>query len=215
MSGEKSKNKNVIVISSIIAIVIIVIGVVCYFIKPQGVNKNEGEKIGKLYESLEEKEEYSFEAVLDNDNKIFFVKQANQAYLEEIADGSEVKIIVKDENTYLLKDDEKVYYTYKNNNTNLRKIEEALEELKDSEYEVGKEKINNKTYTYVEVSKSTDFAIMNLASARQVKTRFYFDGDKLNYIKTIAGQKEELLKITISDNVDRKLFEIPANYEKK
>ena len=215
MSEKKCQNKNIILISSIIAIIIIVIGVIFYFIKPQAVKQNEGEKIDKLYESLKEKSGYSFEAKLDKDNKTFFVKQSNQAYLEEITDGNEMKIIVKDENTYLLKDDEKAYYIYKNNDTNVNKIEDTLEEVKDLEYEVGKENIDNKTYTYVEISRSTDFVIMNLEGVKQIKTRFYFSGDKLDYIKTIADQKQELLKITISDNIDRNLFEIPADYEEK
>ncbi len=215
MSEKKCQNKNIILISSIIAIIIIVIGVIFYFIKPQAVKQNEGEKIDKLYESLKEKSGYSFEAKLDKDNKTFFVKQSNQAYLEEITDGNEMKIIVKDENTYLLKDDEKAYYIYKNNDTNLNKIEDTLEEVKDLEYEVGKENIDNKTYTYVEISRSTDFVIMDLEGVKQIKTRFYFSGDKLDYIKTIADQKQELLKITISDNIDRNLFEIPADYEEK
>ena len=126
-----------------------------------------------------------------------------------------MKTINKDKNMYLLKDAEKAYYTYKNNDKNLNKVEDALEEVKDLEYEVGKEKIDDKTYTYIEVAKSTDFVIMDLSAAKQVKTRFYFDGDKLDYIKTIADKKEELLKVTISDNVDRNLFEIPADYEEK
>lgn len=216
MSEERSKNKNIILISSIIAIIIIiVIGVVCYFIKPQAVNQNEGEKISKLYESLKEKSVYSFETKLDKENKTFFEKQSNQAYLEEIIDGNTIETIVKNGNTYLIKDDEKVYYTYRNNDTNLNKIEEILEEVKDLEYEIGKEKINDKTYTYLEVAKLTDFTMMDLSGAKQVKTRFYFDGDKLDYIKTIADKKEELLKVTISDNVDRNLFEIPTDYEEK
>lgn len=215
MSEEKSKNKSIILISLIIAIIIIVIGVVFYFIKPQSVNQNEGEKVSKLYESLKEKSGYSFEAKSDKDNKTFFVKQSNQAYLEEIIDGNTIETIVKNGNTYLIKDDEKAYYTYKNNDTNLNKIEEILEEVKELEYEIEKEKINDKTYTYLEVSKSTDFTMMDLSGAKQAKTRFYFDGDKLDYIKTIADKKEELLKVTISDNVDRNLFEIPTDYEEK
>lgn len=47
------------------------------------------------------------------------------------------------------------------------------------------------------------------------KTRFYFDGKDLKYIKTIAGNKEELLKVTISKDVDNKLFQIPSDYEEK
>ena len=47
----------------------------------------------------------------------------------------------------------------------------------------------------------------------EVKTRFYFKGDKLAYIKTIIGEKQELLKVDISYDVDNNLFEIPSDYK--
>ena len=52
-----------------------------------------------------------------------------------------------------------------------------------------------------------------ISGNEEVKTRFYFEGDKLAYIKTIIGGKQELLKVDISYNIDNKLFEIPSNYE--
>ena len=53
----------------------------------------------------------------------------------------------------------------------------------------------------------------DLEEDQEVKTRFYFDGDKLVYIKKIIGDKQELLKVDISDNVDNNLFEIPSDYK--
>ena len=46
-----------------------------------------------------------------------------------------------------------------------------------------------------------------------IKTRFYFDknGD-LTYIKTIYGEEEELLKVSLEKNVDDSIFEIPSDY---
>ena len=95
-------------------------------------------------------------------------------------------------------------------------IESELEELKEIEHENGKEKIKNKTYSYEEYDSITTFCMMDtsdLEEDQEVKTRFYFDGDKLVYIKTIIGDKQELLKVDISDNVDNNLFEIPSDYK--
>ncbi len=44
------------------------------------------------------------------------------------------------------------------------------------------------------------------------KTRLYFQGDKLVYIKTIAGDKQELLKVENTYKVDNQLFNIPSDY---
>mgnify|MGYP001057782825 FL=1 len=46
-----------------------------------------------------------------------------------------------------------------------------------------------------------------------VKTRFYFDSkDNLVYIKTIYGDKHELLKVSLTNDIDSSVFEIPADY---
>ena len=59
----------------------------------------------------------------------------------------------------------------------------------------------------------TDTNVLN-DDESQVKTRFYFDKDNnLVYIKTIFSQmEEETLKIEISSDIDKSLFEIPSEY---
>mgnify|MGYP001025789515 CR=1 FL=1 len=78
-----------------------------------------------------------------------------------------------------------------------------------------KEKIENKTYTYEEYNAVTKFVMMDNSEneGQEIKTKFYFDGNKLEYIKTIVGNKQELLKVDISDDVDNNLFEIPSEYK--
>ena len=78
-----------------------------------------------------------------------------------------------------------------------------------------KEKIENKTYTYEEYNTVTKFVMMDNSEneGQEIKTKFYFDGNKLEYIKTIVGNKQELLKVDISDDVDNNLFEIPSEYK--
>lgn len=145
-------------------------------------------------------------------------KKKENAYIDIFEDGQENKTIVTEGNTYLVNDDEKTYYIYNNNETDFNKIENQLSELKDMENKKGKEKIGNTTYYYEEYDSITEFIIQNSfynIEENKPKTRFYFDGDELKYIKTIINNKQELTKIDISNKVDNKLFEISSDYQKK
>ena len=44
-------------------------------------------------------------------------------------------------------------------------------------------------------------------------TRFYFDDDNLKYIKTIAGDKSEIISVNISYDVDDSVFDIPSDFQ--
>lgn len=217
MPENNKENKKVIIIFIIIAIVAVCLGIISCFLLVPNTSKELSFSINELYESLKQEQAYSINLTLDENNKSLYAKQSNIAYLDDILNGVETEMLIKNGNTYLIKDEDKVYYVYKNNETNLNKIEDILEELKDLEYETGKEKINDKNYSYIEFNQLTDLAIMNTSNIKSdiKKTRFYFDGKDLKYIKTIAGNKEELLKVTITKDVDNKLFQIPSDYEEK
>ena len=218
MSETKATNKQKKKILIIMIVIILIIaccgGIALYMTQTDAKNENYF-GIQKLYEELRSKESYSFITTLDNNNKMYYAKQQDKAYIETIYDGSESKFIIKDGNSYLMMDDSKTYYTYKNNEIDLNKIESSLEEIKDMGYEKGKEKIENKIYTYEEYNTVTKFNMMDNSEneGQEIKTRFYFDGNKLEYIKTIVGNKQELLKVDISDDVDNNLFEIPSEYK--
>ena len=217
MHENNKENKKVIIIFIIIAIVAVCLGIISCFLLVPNTSKELSFSINELYESLKQEQAYSINLTLDENNKSLYAKQSNIAYLDDILNGVETEMLIKNGNTYLIKDEDKVYYVYKNNEINLNKIEDILEELKDLEYVTGKEKINDKNYSYIEFNQLTDFAIMNTSNIKSdtKKTRFYFDGKDLKYIKTIAGNKEELLKVTITKDVDNKLFQIPSDYEEK
>ena len=135
------------------------------------------------------------------------------ACIETTSNDEETKYIVKNGNTYFLVDDTKTYYTYSNNQTNLNMVTRGLERIKDLEYQTGREKINNKNYYYEEYTGLTDFAMGDFTEdSEDVKTRFYFDNDELVYIKTIEGDKQELLEVNISYDVDQNSFQIPSDY---
>ena len=78
----------------------------------------------------------------------------------------------------------------------------------------GYEKINGKQYYYEEYEGITTFIMWsNYEEESSIKTRFYFEHEKIAYIKTIIDDsEEELLKVDFSDEVDDSLFEIPDDY---
>lgn len=168
-----------------------------------------------MHSKLIEKQTYGITTTLDNENAIYYAKKDNKAYNETTRNGKKSKFIVKDGNSYLVVDDQQAYYTYQNNETDLNKVISQLEEVKDKTYTEGKEKIEGKKYDYEEYEKVTEFLMkdINNIDEQKTKTRFYFDGDKLVYIKTIVGDYEETLKVDISYEVDNKLFEIPSTYK--
>lgn len=218
------EKKKIIMISVItVAIIALIVGIVCFFAfaKNGKDDKNEEQianKVSDLYENLKTKETYSFTTTLDDKNKEFYAKGNNAAYTESVYDGKLSKYVIKDGNSYLIRDESQEYYTYSNNQTDLNKVEKILGNLAGVEFTTGKENVNNKKYQYMEYNQPTDFTMMSsaqIASSENVKTRFYFSGDKLAYIKTIVGEKEELLKVEISDKVDSNLFEIPSNYQER
>ena len=142
-------------------------------------------------------------------------KSNNMAYTDTVYNGKQSKYIIKDGNSYLVDDETKASYTYLNNQTKLNMVINQLEEIKKLDYKKGKEKINGKNYYYEEYTGLTNFAMGDFTKDSQdVKTRIYYDGDEIVYIKTIEGEKQETLKVEISYDVNQSLFQIPENYRK-
>lgn len=213
------KNKTIISIAIVVAI-IIVIGVFGYFIlnnsKMGSIIASEESKTMELYNNLKNEGSYKFLAELNDENKIMYIKKDEKAYIEETFDGETSKFIIKDGNTYLLQDDEEQYYTYSNNESDLKLIENELNQIEGLEATLGREKVNNKSYDYEQYEFVTAFAMLDWTKREQegIKTRFYFEENNLMYIKTLIGDTEELLKVNISkDNINDDLFEIPSDYQ--
>ena len=214
-----SKKKIAIIIVVTLVVLALIAGISWWAINSQNTN-NEKEaknisKVAKLYSELKEKGAYRATIELDDKNVIQYAKKDNKAYLDTNYNWQNSKFIIKDGNSYLLVKEQQAYYTYRNNETELGKIENPLNRIKNSEYKEGKEKIDGKEYKYEEYQGITDFLMKETENVDEQtsKTRFYFNGDKLVYIKTITGDYQEILKVNISYTVDDKLFEIPAEYK--
>ena len=216
-----NKNKKIILITVISILILVLIAGIIYFIvantekeDPNTILQGSTSKTSQLMSQLTEKQNFSFETTVDEKNKVFYAKKEDMAYIDTYYNGRESKILVKDGNSYLLVDEYEKFYTYNNNQTDLNKIQNELEKLNEMTYTSGSEEIDNKKYKYEEFETITDFLIKDINSKEKTgKTRFYYKGDTLVYIKTIIGDKEELLKVNVSYDVKDNLFEIPSNYQ--
>ena len=229
--NKKSKKKTILTIIATIIGIIVIIGVICLLINIASNNTSNSQKAGevsnsnssmseeskttKLYNKLTSSGKYNFNVTLDNNNKIIYAKDNNVAYRDSFSKGKESKFITTGGNAYLLNDSEKIAYKYQNNTGDLAKMEAQLEKTEGLQATAGKEKINNKNYDYEEYQVETEFIFdsSKVTDDKNVKTRFYFNGDDLAYIKTIAGDYQELSKIDINYKVDENLFKVPSNYQ--
>lgn len=211
--------KTTLIIVAIIIILIVLIGGIVWWTGNKEENimlDGEKSKISKLYQELEKKSTYSFTTLSNNNEEVYYATKDDKAYIRLSSQGEKIEeLLVKEGNTYLLVEDQKKYYTYENNEMDLKMILRQLEEAKNKQYTEGKEKIEGKEYQYEEYDQIASFLIKAISTQEEekAKTRFYFDGNKLVYIKTIIENDEEILKVDQSNQVDEKLFEIPAGYE--
>ncbi len=209
--------KHKLFITSICIIVAIIIVVLIAYI----VTKNQEESASKnrlanMYERMIQDETYSITFQLNDNNKYTVSRKGDVANIDTYNDGKHTTDIIKDGNTYLLMHSTKRYYTYQNNVTELGKLSNQLNEIIQSqEPEKGQEKIDGRNYRYEEYKGVSDF-LMNTdedISEENANTKFYFDGDDLEYIKTIIGDTSELIRVDVSYDVDDNTFEIPSDFQ--
>lgn len=210
--------KKIIIIASIILIIGIIVGTIYVLNRPS-------DKLKNMYNKMISEQMYIFTRSSQNgENKIITAKKGDKTKIDMYNSGNYTTTLIKDGNTYLISHEEKEYYTYTNNKIDEEILTEELKRIVEKEYKVGREKVYGKTYYYEEFSGITDFLIesykdMDIETA---KTKFYFKGKDLQFIKTIyqtvnpdTGETtniEELLKTNIEYNVEDNIFEIPSEY---
>ena len=216
------KKKTIIIIAISIIVLLIVIGLICFFVSRAN-NSESGDagnsaqesKTIKIYNQLKESEKYQFTRKVNDEKQVTIAKSGDRAYEEETFNGKKTYYVVNEGDLYLLNKSTERYYKYQNNDEILHEITDAFSRIEGMTYTEGKEDINEKSYKYEEFKGIQEFLIdsnLYTDNSDEAITRFYYSGDDLKYIKTIVGDKEELLEINIEYNVDDSLFEIPEGY---
>lgn len=146
----------------------------------------------------------------DEKGTLTIAKKGNNI-LQEVKSGEDkMSIIFKDNTTYLVAHDQKIYMkTEGRDESTLPEdaflSEDELEDLKTQEYKTGKESIDDKEYEYEEYYDSEN----------EITERYYFDGNELKYVKSIDSDGEEqIMKVLkLSSEVDDSVFDIPSDYK--
>lgn len=218
-----SKNKKMI-LGVVIVLIIVAVVVAVVLINNNKNNKieeaEEKEGVSKLIslkEKLEKTKNYSINLILNDENSKVISRKDEQAKVEINDEGEKKSYLVKDDTTYLLVDKTKRYYEYKNTSSLLNDFINNINDLEILNYEIGTENIKGKDYKYEEFQDVNSFLINYKGNIDSVdsKTRLYFDGSDLKYIKTYVGDVEQLLKVEITfNNQNNNNFDIPKEYSK-
>ena len=125
--------------------------------------------------------------------------------------------LLEDENVYTIMHNDKEYETMSSKDIEADILIPEMKDIDEKTYQKGKEKVNGKTYYYEEYKGISTFLMLIDADNEEiVKTRFYYDGDKLVYIKNMIDQDgeklEELIQAECNYEVNENLFEIPEDY---
>lgn len=211
------KNKRI----SLIVIILVIIGIIFFVSKIVGNKNSKVQELAKVYNKLNSRQAYQFKWEQNDNNKTIIIKDGDKTLIdqyskdEDSATQNHTKTLIKENSTYLILPDRKEYYIYEGNNVDQTFLIDGIKEILGKEYTKGTEKVKGKKYKYEEYSGSTMFLLSNSLNLDEndVKTRFYFDSkDNLVYIKTIYGDKHELLKVGLTNDIDSSVFEIPADY---
>ena len=211
------KNKRI----NLIVIILVIIGIIFFVSKIVGNKNSKVQELAKVYNKLNSSQAYQFKWEQNDNNKTIIIKDGDKTLIdqyskeEDSATQNHTKTLIKENSTYLILPDRKEYYIYEGNNVDQTFLIDGIKEILGKEYTKGTEKVKGKKYKYEEYSGSTMFLLSNSLNLDEndVKTRFYFDSkDNLVYIKTIYGDKHELLKVSLTNDIDSSVFEIPADY---
>lgn len=193
-------------------LIIVVIAIIILISK--GSSKDE-QKLLKIYNNLTSTQTYLFEIQENDDSKTIMAKKDGKTIIDQYTKDNHSTTLIKDDTTYFILHDRQEYYVYNQNNVEQNYLVDGLGEVIKKEYITEMEKIRGQKYYYEEYPGSTMFMMssdLELDEAN-IKTRFYFDkDDKLIYVKTLYGNKQELLKIDLKEDVDDSIFVVPENY---
>ncbi len=217
-----NKKISIPIIPIIIAIIVIAIIIVTIFNKG---TQEKTSKLSKVYEKMIANQTYVFTRYdFEEKNKLITYRKKDKTLIDMYNSGEHSSTLVIEGDTYLIWHKNKEYFVYPNNNLDEEILTTNLKNIIDSEYTEGKEKIYGKTYKYEEYNGVSDFLISSPRDLdiNSIKTRFYFKGNELVYLKTIYDvvdeetgertQVEELQTVKVEYEVEDNVFEIPSDY---
>ena len=206
------KKKIIIIAVFVIALIALIVGVTIVFlnnpneekqVEDANVQEENGEsRLLLLKNKLEQTQNYSVSLFLNDDNQRITLRKDEEAKIEIFDEGEITTYVIKDGTTYMTVGSSDKVYKYENNTSLLNDFINNIDEINHLNFETGKETIEGKEYRYEEFDKTAIFAInyKNSIDESNSKTRLYFEGDNLKYIKSYIRDVEQLLTVEIEFN---------------
>ena len=202
------------------SIIILIMVVLCVIAGVLIANFNNNDRVIRMYNNLSNADRFTFSMEEVNSEikyKMEISQRGKDVNIDMDSDGERTSTLILNDHAYYISHSEKQYYDYNGENIDGDIILSGLKEAVGKEYTTGKEYIEGKEYYYEEYSNITSFLILlDDYDEEVVKTRFYFDGDNIVYIKNIAKINgkidDEILKTNLKYEADDSLFEIPEDY---
>ncbi len=172
----------------------------------------------KMYKDICEKSLYTFsmeEISSQIKYKLTISKKENSICIDSLSQDDHTSTLVNEQESYYINHNSKEYFLYNISKIDADILRNDLNEVENKKYTTGHEKIEDKKYYYEEYEGIGAFILQSDYSIEEnlLRTRFYFDKNKIVYIKTIIENVgEELIKINFSENIDENLFQIPDDY---
>lgn len=181
------------------------------------ITQNTHDRTIKMYNNLINKENYTLKIVEENKDinySITMAKKDSYTSIDTVSNDEHTTTLVKDDIAYYVMHNTGEYYLYDSKQIEADILIDDLKEIDKKEYKKGHETINGKDYYYEEYQGISAFILWldHEEDENEIKTRFYFDGNNIKYIKNILEDEEELLKVELLTKVEDKLFEIPSDY---
>ena len=208
-------SKKSMILFAIIIVILIIIALICIF------KKEKRDKVLTIYDKIRNSQNFTFSMEEKSDEinyKVIMAQRGTDVSIDMFSDNEHTTTIIFQNEAYYIVHDKQEYFNYGDEEIDSDIVLSGLHNMTKKEYISGREQIEGKSYYYEEFDNdTTDFLIYaNINETSKVKTRFYFDNDKIVYIKNIVisedFSQEELIKVDLKYDVDQKLFEIPNDY---
>lgn len=172
-----------------------------------------------MYQNLLDKSQFTFTLEeITNNYKIVVSQDGSNVSIDMNSEDEHTTSLAINGDSYFIMHNSQEYYDYGSEGIDANIVISGLKEITKKSYNNGKEEIYGKRYYYEEYENDDANFVMytNHNETSNIKTRFYFDGNNIKYIKNIittdGNVTEELLKITLTYNVDENAFKIPDDY---
>ena len=205
--------KTIIISASVMFLLIIAVALI--------LTSNQKSRVKSIYDKMLKSKCFTFsmeETTPDINYKVSMIQRENDICIDMYSDEEHTSTLILENKSYFIMHDEKEYYDYGDEKIDSDIVLSSLKKLIQKPFVTGKEEINETTFYYEEYeNEETDFIIFaNIKEDSNIKTRFYFNGNNICYIKNIIesedDKQEELIKVDLKYKVDDELFNIPEDY---